>query len=346
MIYYDVTKMGGARHKSGLMRVTSRLMAALGSAVQPVCWQRGAWVDAARRPIRLQPSDWVLTVELFGGEERPGLREFIAARPCRMAAVFHDAIPLKLPHVTWPHSVQRHPDYMKLLAGFDRVWAISEWSRSELTGFWAWQGVKPRARVDVIALGADFDGSPRAKTSPVSAGPASLLCVGIVEPRKNHEFLLTVAEELWRAGHDFDLHIAGRVNPHFGEPIARRIKGLAKREKRLRFHGAASDATLHALYASARAVVFPTIAEGCGLPLLEALWRGVPCVCSDLAVLRENADAGGCLTATMNDGADWERKLAHLLSDESEAARLRREAVARPLPTWAETGEALRRELV
>lgn len=345
MIYYDVTKMGGARHKSGLMRVTSRLLAALGPAVQPVSWQRGAWVDAARRPVALQPDDWVLTVELFSGAERPGLREFLATRPCRMAAVFHDAIPLKLPHVTWPHSVQRHPDYMKLLAGFDRVWAISEWSRSELTGFWAWQGVLPRARVDVIALGADFDGAVRAAATPGPAGRRSLLCVGIVEPRKNHDFLLTVAEELWRAGHDFDLHIAGRVNPHFGEPIARRIKALASRERRLHFHGAASDATLHALYASARAVVFPTIAEGCGLPLLEALWRGVPCVCSDLPVLRENADAGGCLTASLNDVADWKLKLGRLLSDEGESARLRSEAGARPLPTWAEAGRTLRREL-
>ena len=49
----------------------------------------------------------------------------------------------------WPQSVQRHPEYMKLLAGFDRTWAISEATRRDFTGFWRWQGVTPKAPVEV-----------------------------------------------------------------------------------------------------------------------------------------------------------------------------------------------------
>lgn len=345
MIYYDVTKMGAARHKSGLMRVSSRLLAALGGVAQPVSWRRGAFVDGAGRAIALRREDWLLTVELFSGAERPGFREFVAARPCRLGAVFADAIPLKFPHITWPQSVQRHADYMKLLAGFDRVWAISDYVRDELAGFWVWQGVVPRAQLGRVELGADFDDSPRATAAPAPAARPALLCVGIVEPRKNQAFLVEVAEALWRTGLDFDLHIVGRVNPHFGEPIARRIKAAAKRERRLQLHVAAGDAKLRGLYSTARAVVFPTIAEGCGLPVIEALWRGVPCVCSDLAVLRELTGAGGCVMARVDDLADWTAKLAPLLTDAAVASRLAREAVSRPLPTWAEAGESLRRAL-
>ncbi|MBA4135727.1 MAG: hypothetical protein C0518_00260 [Opitutus sp.] len=345
MIYYDVTKMGAARHKSGLMRVSSRLRGALGDAPNPVIWKNGHFVGENGTPVAWRPGDWLVTVELFSGAERPGFREFVAARPSRLGAVFADAIPLKFPHITWPQSVQRHPDYMKILAGFDRVWAISDFVQEELAGFWAWQGVVPRARLGRIELGADFDDSPRARTPPAFSGRPSLLCVGIIEPRKNQTFLLEVADALWRDGVDFDLHIVGRVNPHFGEPIVRRIKAVAKREPRLRLHLGAGDAKLRELYTSARAVVFPTIAEGCGLPVIEALWRGVPCVCSDLPVLRELTAAGGCVSAKVNDAADWCAQLAPLLAGKARAENLAREAVSRPLPTWAEAGAQLRAEL-
>lgn len=343
MIYFDVTKMHAARQKSGLTRVSSRLLAELGSAVVPVVWRKGRFetIGDAAQVVAFAARDWLLTVELFSGAERPGFREFIANPPCQLAGVFPDAIPLTHPHITWPHSVQRHPDYMKLLASFHRVWGISRAVQRDLTGFWAWQSVPVRARVDAVELGSDFDGSPRATVAPPMPKRGSFLCVGIIEPRKNQMFLLDVAEELWRAGADFDLHVVGRVNPHFGEPIVKRIKAIAKRERRVQLHVAAGDAKLRELYAGASAVAFPTIAEGCGLPVIEALWRGVPCVCSDLPVLRENADHGGCVVARTNDLADWTAKLRGLLDESALQQRLRTEAVTRALPTWRQTAESL-----
>ena len=92
-------------------------------------------------------------------------------------------------------------------------------------------------------------------------------------------------------------------------------------------------------------MVFPTIAEGCGLPLLEALWRGVPCVCSDLPVLRENADGGGCLVAKAGDAADWQAKLRTVLTDETTVRRLQTAAMSRPLPRWTNTAQTLLKAL-
>jgi len=357
MIYYDITKMGAARHRSGLMRLTSRLMEELGSVLTPVMWdgRRRAFVTEPKRAaVTFLASDWLLTVEMFSEAERPGFTTFVQNPPCRLAAVFHDAIPVRFPHITWPQSVQRHPEYMKLLAGFDRTWAISEATRRDFTGFWRWQGVTPKAPVEVIELGADFDrGSRVQRDAMITQQSPALLCVGIVEPRKNQGFLLDVAEALWREGLNFELHIVGRVNPHFGQPMAARMQALQKREPRFRFHLRADDRELGRLYAAARAVVFPTIAEGCGLPLLEALWRGVPCVCSDLPVLRENADGdkcgslggGGCLVAKVNDATDWQSKLRTVLTDESEIRRLQSEAMARPLPRWTNTAQTLLKAL-
>jgi glycosyltransferase involved in cell wall biosynthesis len=337
MIFLDVTKSGKARHRSGLTRVTTRLGENFGLAAAAVTWP--AWDREAKR------GDWFLTAELFSEAERPGFTEVLNARPCRFAAIFHDAIPLKHPHITWPQSVARHPEYLKLLSRFDRVWAVSEASRQELIGFWRWQGIEVMPRVDVLALGADFNASPRVvRREQLSAVP-SVLCVGILEPRKNQLFLLEVCEALWAEGLKFDLHVVGRANPHFGAPILARIKTARKKFPGLKYHPAANDGDVAALYATARATVFPTIAEGCGLPLLESLWMGVPCVCSDLPVLRENAEGGGCVAVPLNDAAAWKSALRRMLTDDAAQARLAKEAAKRALPTWTDAAQTLVRGL-
>ncbi|HTO03915.1 MAG TPA: glycosyltransferase, partial [Opitutus sp.] len=285
MIFFDITKTGSVRHRSGLARMNERLREELGENARADTWERIR--DTARK------DDWFVTTELFSEVERPGFGEFLRKPPCRTAAVFADAIPMKHPHITWPRSVARHPAYMKMLAAFEKVWAISQASRDELTGYWQWLGLEKAPSVDVLPLGADLCRAPRGQQQ-TSGKKRSLLCVGILEPRKNQLFLLDICEELWASGMTFELHVVGRVNPHFGDPVVARIRTAKKKYPGLHYHEAARDDVVAGLYASVRATVFPTIAEGCGLPLLESLWHGVPCVCSDLPVLRENADGGGC----------------------------------------------------
>ena len=342
MIHFDVTKAAPGRHRSGLSRVSSRLRDCLPGEVTDVVWEAGLRSPTSREPVRLRAEDWFFTSELFSEAERPGFAAFLEARPCRCAAVFHDAIPLKHPHITWPQSVARHPGYLKLLAGFDRVFAVSHASREELLGFWRWLEIERPPPVDVIALGADFNGAVRVSRPPPPARPPTLLCLGILEPRKNQALLLDVCAALWAEGLAFELHLVGRVNPHFGPPIVAKIKTLRRRHAAsLHWHRAASDAAVARLHASARATVFPTIAEGCGLPLLESLWMGVPCVCSDLPVLRENADGGGCLPVACNDPAAWRDALRRILTDDTLHAKLAREAASRPLPTWADAARSV-----
>ncbi|PTX97739.1 glycosyltransferase [Opitutus sp. ER46] len=339
MIHLDRTKAGPAAPRSGLTRVAARLAAALGDDALAVRWPE--------EPAAAQREDWLLTTELFSEAERPGVSRFLAERPCRCAALFHDAIPLRHPHITWPQSVARHPGYMKLLAQFDRVWAVSRASRDDLLGFWRWQGLESVPPVEVLALGADFGAGPRITTRVIAPSPPRLLAVGIVEPRKNQGLLLDACEPLWREGLRFELHLVGRVNPHFGPPLLARIKDAARRRPgAVQYYAAVDDAMLTELYASARATLFPTIAEGCGLPLLESLWHGVPCVCSDLPVLRENADGGGCLPVQVTDVAAWTAALRRVLLDEPLVRRLTNEATTRFLPTWAEAAATLRGALM
>lgn len=313
--------------------MSGRLREELGAAAVAMSWTEAQTV--------ISLSDWFVTTELFWEAERPGFLTFLRSRKCRTAAIFADAIPLKHPHITWPQSVARHPGYMKMLAEFDQVWAISQASREELIGYWDWLGLTRRPPVEVLPLGADFDRTPRSVARTNADVTPALLCVGILEPRKNQVFLLEVCEGLWREGVRFELHVVGRLNPHFGKPIASRIKELRRKHTGLEYHEATTDAHLAELYAQVRATVCPTIAEGCGLPLLESLWRGVPCICSDLPVLRENADAGGCLALRVGDRTAWMDALRSIILDSALAARLRTEATQRSLPTWSASAAIL-----
>ncbi len=337
MIFFDITKSGSVRHRSGLARMSERLREELGDQATAATWQE------VRERARAE--DWFVTTELFSERERPGFGDFLRQPPCHTAAVFADAIPMKHPQITWPQSVARHPHYLKMLARFEKVWAISQASRDELLGYWEWIALDRVPPVEVLPLGADLRGMPRRdrRDAPATRG---LLCIGILEPRKNQAFLLQVCEELWNSGLTFELHLVGRVNPHFGAPIVARIKSMRRRFPNLYYHEAAADEVLAKLYGSIRATVFPTIAEGCGLPLLESLWQGVPCVCSDLPVLRENADAGGCLTPALNSREAWSAALTRVLTDDDLRSRLRQEAATRALPTWAESAGRLRDGLV
>ena len=349
MIFLDVTNASRSHHLSGLQRVSACLRAGLGArseiAVCEVSWREGMWTSEGDKPLRPGPDDWLLTPEVFNADERAGFAAWIASPGCRVAAIYFDAIPLKLPAITWPRSVARHPGYMKQLARFDRVLAISEASRRELLEYWDWARAPVRAKVSVIPLGADGSGTPRVTARHATESTPSLVMVGIVEPRKNQALMLDVCSRLWESGLAFDLHIVGRVNPHFGNPIAKHAVDLARRHTGLHFNGPLDDTTVGALHARARTALFPSRAEGNGLPVLEALWQGVPCVCSRIPALEENAAGGGCMLVAPEDREGWERAIRSIVTDDALLAKLREQALSRPLPTWNDTVDSVLEEL-
>lgn len=327
MILFDTTKSRKGHQASGLQRVARRLLDALAPAALPAPWPAPATKPADR-------GDWFLSTEIFAPEERPGFHEFLTRSPCRKAALFHDAIPLRHPAITWPASVSRHPRYLAMLARMDLVLAVSEHSRDELQSYWKWCGLEKTARVELIRLGADFHNQPRKLHAADPDQPCELLCTGIIEPRKRQLELARACALLWNEGLDFRLHLVGRTNPHFGKPILHQLRSLARKYPQLRIHGVLTDTQLLKLMDASSAVVMPSLAEGCGLPLLEGLWQGRPCLHSGLPSLRENARAGGCLELPDAGEESWSRTLRRFLTDRELRSELGRQATSRELPSW------------
>jgi glycosyltransferase involved in cell wall biosynthesis len=109
-----------------------------------------------------------------------------------------------------------------------------------------------------------------------------VLSVGAIRPHKNQGVLI---EALPSLPDDVLLVLAGR--PELGaETLTDRARALGVAE-RVVTTGYLQDAELEALWRLASCFAFPTRAEGFGLPLLEAMQRGIPVACSDIPVLRE-----------------------------------------------------------
>ncbi len=138
-------------------------------------------------------------------------------------------------------------------------------------------------KISVVWHGVKRRGIP----SPERAYPRPyFLAVGTVEPRKNFLGLIKAYHLLQQRQKDVpDLVIAGRLGWMYDETLAMPEKlGVAEKVKFLQY---VSEDTLSALYRDAVALVYPSLYEGFGLPVIEAMSEGIPVVTSRQGALAE-----------------------------------------------------------
>ena len=192
-------------------------------------------------------------------------------------------------------------------------------------------------------LGSELDFSdpsrtPRPEVQAVLDGDEHVfIVVGSVEPRKNHRYILDAFDLYWRAGGTGRLAIIGRVGWKTEDLVAR-ITGHPLYARRLFLLRDVDDSELGHAYSEASALVIASIAEGFGLPVVEAFQRGLPVLCSDIAVFRETAEG----RATFFDLAS-PQNLADALLAFSAAHDPAQRRVRDPQPwiTWRESTEQL-----
>ena len=256
----------------------------------------------------------------------------------RLAAIFFDLIPMKMEGIYPPGTVSIFKQYWDLFAECDVALPISWSVAADLRRFLGDRGLRTPPIV-VCPLAGEPPGVPRQR-APRNAGPAHspfhLLAIGTWEPRKNYPRLLRALIEARSQAPERPIHltIVGRL-AGFSE-LDMEIKQLAAEAGEVELHEFVPDQALVPLFDRIDATVFGSWEEGFGLPVLESLWRGLPCLCHNGSALIEAAFDGGALVVDMLDEAAIAAGIVRLVREDDLIERLRREAVARPICSWRE----------
>lgn len=288
-------------------------------------------IMSMRQPA-VRPGDLYLHVSHIR-LDRPEVFERLKSAGAQLTFLIHDLIPIRFPEYGRPGEDARHRRRMETAIRFaSTLIANSGETERDLAAFAAEIGVAaPPILAGLLGIETGFC----AGAAAMRAKTPYFVALGTIEPRKNHLLLLHV----WR-----------RLAERLGDAtptlvvVGRRgwenemVVDLLERSPAVRAHVVEAndlpDSALAALVKGARALLFPSFAEGFGLPLAEALALGAPAVASDLPAFREIAgDRVDYLDPL--DGPTWERSVIELADG---AAPRRAEAAARvegfSAPTW------------
>ena len=259
------------------------------------------------------------------------------------AAIFvHDlAFRMRPQEVPWQQRAYLGTVLGPALRHAAAVLVPSESTRRDLLNLYRIPGLE--SKITVIAEGLP----PAAAAGPLPEGlePGFILAVGTVEPRKNYPRLLAAFRQM-RGRHGSlpfiingrpgvpQLVIAGRPGWAYGDTLQR-----IAAEPGVRYLGHVDEPTLTALYEAASVLAFPSLYEGFGLPLLEAMSRGVPAVVGSAGALPELA-LGAAITVKPDDVEAIAGALERLLSDAQLRQKLGEEGKRRAADfTWARASE-------
>ncbi len=346
---------------TGVQRVTRLLASALerlGVEVLPVTWDPvgkrmvqisseeaailARWNGPAFREPRPLPDDvageWLLVPEITLPAVPPGsnLAELGRSLGMRTVAVFYDMIPDKMQEIYPPSVLDHWRMYWATFGSVDLVLPISWTAAADLLRYMTARKMRLPAIVP-CPLAGDLGSVARVTTPferPAPSEPLKLLAVGTWEPRKNYPRLLrALAAAQTRAGRSIQLTILGRKAGF--QSLEAEIDRLARAVgAQLLDH--VTDQELLRHYAASDATVFASWEEGFGLPVLESLWHGRPCLCHTGSAMAELRPGGGTLGVDMLDEGAIATGLVRLADEPDLLARLGSEAVARPIRSWDE----------
>ena len=255
-----------------------------------------------------------------------------------LAALTIGPVRASLPFVSVVHDLTpcTHPEWhrARTLVGFVPLWnrtverasrllCVSRATATEVTS--AHPDAESRVRVVPNGVETDFaSGAANAEKDETrrrfADGRRYILYLGTLEPRKNVPALVEACDRLWARRPDApDLVLAGGAGWKTSA-LQERIAASPFRSK-IHLPGYAARETARDLYRAAEVFVYPSLAEGFGLPVLEAMACGVPVVVSTAQALREVA--GDCaLYSEPDDAAGFARRIEEILDDPGLASRL------------------------
>jgi glycosyltransferase involved in cell wall biosynthesis len=236
----------------------------------------------------------------------------------RFAMVLYDSVPWYYPQtMSWMGRVYLAPSIRRAATRATLLFTISRTVEHEVKAI-----LGPTA--PIVYIGAGTSAPERPTESEVANSlkrhgirQPFLLAVGSIEPRKNIPALLRAFSEL-RRRYTIQLVIVGRFAWGL-EEVVKTCAGNA--EEDVRFVGYAGESDLRAFYSAATVFLQPSLYEGLGLTVLEAMSYGVPVIANDIPIFREIGE-GAIRLVDFGDATQACEMILGLVNNRDERARL------------------------
>lgn len=365
MVYYWVDHTCSYSANSGIQRVVRGLARALLEIevkLIPVKWDRATnrlcsptdaelqhlsqwngpeisqWIPWIK-PSQSAARDWLLIPELVSDPDGPDvktIKNFASSHGLRGSCIFYDSIPWKMQEIYPPEATLAHQRYMEGLNELEKVFAISEQSRTDLMGFLMQNRMRtPNLdnRIQACLLPGEFLETSRITTTKTDSGAViKVLCVCTIEPRKNHLGLLKAyVQVVAQTSKTIELVMVGSCP--FPD-LATQVNQYISTTSGIFWEQNVSDSRLRDLYAECDFTIYPSLEEGFGLPILESLWNARPCICRNSGAMAEVSNGGGCLTVETSNPAMLAEAMLKLIEDDTLRLQLAHEATTRKYKTW------------
>ncbi len=203
----------------------------------------------------------------------------------------HDVMPMLFPEWFTPQHVQVFREWLTAQLHHAEVFlANSRCTADDLVAVAGELGVGRQLDVRVVPLGADYPVLAPREVPAVAGLDRFVLVVGTLEPRKNQQVVLDAVERLHADHPELALVLVGKEG-WMVDSLVQRLRHHPLRDERVLWLGGVDDAQLAWLYDHAFVAVAPSIYEGLGVPVMEALHHGCPTISSTGGALPE-AGAG------------------------------------------------------
>jgi glycosyltransferase involved in cell wall biosynthesis len=255
----------------------------------------------------------------------------------RVVVMLHDLIPLSHPDTQRPQLRAQFAAMVdRVQQGADLILCNSAATEAEVTAHMAAHGAAlgtvPQTLVAPLGLDLAAQTATQPVTMPAGFDPSLpfVMTLGTIEPRKNHAILLDVWDQLLADKVSLQLVICGQRG-WLNEAVFQRLDQWKALGTGVFEIAGLSDGQLAELMGRAEALVFPSLAEGYGLPVLEARARGCPVICSDLAVFREHL-GNNAVYLPANDAYSWIITMTELAQAAQASPHQARAELARFVP--------------
>lgn len=246
---------------------------------------KNAWIPHKHDTYLILGSEWVMS------KNYPDALDFLRKSGCKVVTFIHDLIPYSHPSLCDDGVVKVFNSRIKdILFTSTGILTNSDYTKSCVSEYLNADGDSKKP-THTIPLGYELDLVKndfyvRNDLKVFLDKTITFISVGTLEPRKNYSLLLDAMDVLWENGSQAKLCIIGKYGWKC-EALVSRIHDHAEYNKKLIWFSNLSDSELEYSYSHAVALVFPSIIEGFGLPLIEALSRGCPVLASDIPIFHE-----------------------------------------------------------